>query len=176
MACHNMGIPGVTMDGGYAEYVLVPSSALAAIPEKIDAVEAAPLLCAGVTTFNALRNSGARAGDLVAVLGVGGLGHLGVQYAAKMGFDTVAIARGTEKESLARELGARHYIDSTAADPAEELSRLGGASVVLSTVTNGDAVSATIGGLGAEGRVIVAGAAGMVAIFATCYQLIVTTF
>jgi D-arabinose 1-dehydrogenase-like Zn-dependent alcohol dehydrogenase len=159
IACQNMGIPGVTMDGGYAEYVLVPSSALAAIPEGIDAVEAAPLLCAGVTTFNALRNSGARAGDLVAVLGVGGLGHLGVQYAAKMGFDTVAIARGSEKESLARELGANHYVDSTAADPAEELSRLGGASVVLSTVTNGDAVSATIGGLRVGGRVIVAGAA-----------------
>jgi D-arabinose 1-dehydrogenase-like Zn-dependent alcohol dehydrogenase len=159
IACQNMGIPGVTMDGGYAEYVVVPYRALAALPDEIDAVDAAPLLCAGVTTFNALRHSGARAGDLVAVLGLGGLGHLGVQYAAKMGFDTVAIARGTAKEPLARELGARHYVDSTTSDPAEELSRLGGASVVLSTVTNGDAVSATIGGLGIEGRVIVAGAA-----------------
>jgi D-arabinose 1-dehydrogenase-like Zn-dependent alcohol dehydrogenase len=154
-----MGIPGVTMDGGYAEYVVVPYRALAALPDEIDAVDAAPLLCAGVTTFNALRHSGARAGDLVAVLGLGGLGHLGVQYAAKMGFDTVAIARGTAKEPLARELGARHYVDSTTSDPAEELSRLGGASVVLSTVTNGDAVSATIGGLGVGGRLVVAGAA-----------------
>ena len=159
IACQNMGIPGVTMDGGYAEYVVVPYRALAALPDEIDAVDAAPLLCAGVTTFNALRHSGARAGDLVAVLGLGGLGHLGVQYAAKMGFDTVAIARGTAKEPLARELGARHYVDSTTSDPAEELSRLGGASVVLSTVTNGDAVSATIGGLGVGGRLVVAGAA-----------------
>jgi D-arabinose 1-dehydrogenase-like Zn-dependent alcohol dehydrogenase len=159
IACQNMGIPGVTMDGGYAEYVVVPYRALAALPDEIDAVDAAPLLCAGVTTFNALRHSGARAGDLVAVLGLGGLGHLGVQYATKMGFDTVAIARGTAKEPLARELGARHYVDSTTSDPAEELSRLGGASVVLSTVTNGDAVSATIGGLGVGGRLVVAGAA-----------------
>lgn len=159
IACQNMGIPGVSMDGGYAEYVVVPASALAAIPDELDAADAAPLLCAGITTFNALRHSSARAGDLVAVLGVGGLGHLGVQYAARMGFDTVAIARGTGKESLARELGARHYIDSSASDPSEELARLGGASVVLSTVTNGDAVAATLGGLGVNGQVIVVGAA-----------------
>ena len=159
IACENMGIPGVTMDGGYAEYVVVRASALAAIPDGLDAVDAAPLLCAGVTTYNALRRSGARAGDLVAVLGVGGLGHLGVQYAAAMGFDTVAIARGTDKEPLARDLGARHYVDSTASDPAEELTRLGGAVVVLSTVTNGDAVASTIGGLGVDGRLVVVGAA-----------------
>ena len=159
IACQNMGIPGVTMDGGYADYVLVRASALASMPDDLDAVDAAPLLCAGVTTYNALRHTNARAGDLVAVLGVGGLGHLGVQYAAKMGFDTVAIARGTEKEELARELGARHYIDSTASDPAEELTRLGGAAVVLSTITNGEAVAATIGGLGVQGRLVVAGAA-----------------
>jgi D-arabinose 1-dehydrogenase-like Zn-dependent alcohol dehydrogenase len=159
IACAHMGIPGVTMDGGYAEYVVVPASALAAIPDELDAIAAAPLLCAGVTTYNALRHSGARAGDLVAVLGVGGLGHLGVQYAARMGFDTVAIARGTDKEPLTRELGARHYVDSTAADPSEELTRLGGAAVVLSTVTNGDAVAATLGGLGVGGRLVVVGAA-----------------
>lgn len=159
IACQNMGIPGVTMDGGYAEYVVVPAAALAAVPDELDAADAAPLLCAGVTTYNGLRRTNARAGDLVAVLGVGGLGHLGVQYAAKMGFDTVAIARGTDKESLARELGARHYIDSTASDPAEELRKLGGASVVLATVTNGDAVAATLGGLGVRGQLVVLGAA-----------------
>lgn len=159
IACHNMGIPGVTMDGGYAEYVVVPSSALAAIPDGLDAVSAAPLLCAGVTTYNALRRTAARAGDLVAVLGVGGLGHLGVQYAAAMGFETVAIARGTDKETLARELGAHHYIDSTSSDPAEELTRLGRAAVILSTVTNGDAVASTIGGLGNDGQLVVVGAA-----------------
>jgi D-arabinose 1-dehydrogenase-like Zn-dependent alcohol dehydrogenase len=154
-----MGVTGVTMDGGYAEYVVMPASALAALPDDIDAADAAPLLCAGVTTYNALRRTEARAGDLVAVLGVGGLGHLGIQYAAKMGFRTVAIARGTDKEDLARELGAHHYIDSTATDPAEELTKLGGAAVVLSTVTSGAAVAATIGGLGVQGRLVVVGAA-----------------
>jgi D-arabinose 1-dehydrogenase-like Zn-dependent alcohol dehydrogenase len=117
-------------------------------------------MCAGVTTFNALRNSGAKPGDLVAVLGVGGLGHLGVQYAAKMGFRTVAIARGKDKESLARQLGASHYIDSQSADPAAELTKLGGARVVLATVTNGPAMSATVGGLAPRGRLMVLGAAG----------------
>ena len=113
-----MEIPGVTMDGGYADYVVVKASALASIPDELAARDAAPLLCAGITTFNALRHSGARGGDLVAILGVGGLGHLGVQFAVKLGFETVAIARGTGKEELARELGAHHYIDSTAQDPA----------------------------------------------------------
>jgi D-arabinose 1-dehydrogenase-like Zn-dependent alcohol dehydrogenase len=117
-------------------------------------------MCAGLTTFNALRNSGARAGDLVAVLGIGGLGHLGVQYAAKMGFRTAAIARGQDKEPLAKQLGAHHYIDSEAADPASELSKLGGAKVVLATVTHGPAMSATIGGLAPKGRLMVLGAAG----------------
>jgi D-arabinose 1-dehydrogenase-like Zn-dependent alcohol dehydrogenase len=145
IGCRNMGIPGITFDGGYADYVVVKSSALASIPDELAAEEAAPLLCAGITTYNALRRSGAHAGDLVAILGVGGLGHLGVQFAAKLGFDTVAIARGTEKEALARELGARHYVDSTAQDPAEALMALGGAKVILATVTSAPAMSAAIG-------------------------------
>jgi D-arabinose 1-dehydrogenase-like Zn-dependent alcohol dehydrogenase len=156
--CHNMGIPGVTMDGGYADYVVVRSSALASMPDDLDDAEAAPLLCAGITTFNALRQSPARGGDLVAILGVGGLGHLGVQFANKLGFETVAIARGTEKEELARELGAHHYIDSTATDPADELQKLGGAKVILSTVTAAPAMNAVLGGLGPRGRLILAGA------------------
>jgi D-arabinose 1-dehydrogenase-like Zn-dependent alcohol dehydrogenase len=150
---------GVTYDGGYADYMLAPASALAAVPDGLSAEEAGPLMCAGLTTFNALRNSGARAGDLVAILGLGGLGHLGVQYAAKMGFKTVAIARGNDKEPLARELGAQAYIDSQAQDPAAELAKLGGARVILATVTNGAAMSATIGGLGNEGKLMVLGAA-----------------
>lgn len=158
IGCENMEIPGVTMDGGYAEYVVVNAHALAAIPDDLDSTDAAPLLCAGITTYNALRQSGAVAGDLVAILGVGGLGHLGVQFAAKLGFDTVAIARGTDKEELARELGARHYIDSTASDPAEELLALGGATVILATVTNPAAMSAVIGGLGNRGKLVVVGA------------------
>jgi D-arabinose 1-dehydrogenase-like Zn-dependent alcohol dehydrogenase len=153
-------ITGIAFDGGYAEYMIAPATALAAVPEGLAAAEAAPLMCAGLTTFNALRNSGARAGDLVAVLGIGGLGHLGVQYAAKMGFRTAAIARGQDKEPLAKQLGAHHYIDSEAADPASELSKLGGAKVVLATVTHGPAMSATIGGLAPKGRLMVLGAAG----------------
>ncbi len=125
--CENMDIPGVTRDGGYADYVVVPASAMALIPDELSAQDAAPLLCAGITTYNALRRSDARGGDLVAILGVGGLGHLGVQFADRLGFETVAIARGSEKEELARRLGARHYIDSTAQDAAAELQRLGGA-------------------------------------------------
>src|SRR5207248_2629584 len=134
--------PGFTYDGGYAEYMVAPTAALASIPEELSAVEAGPLMCAGITTYNSLRNSGARPGDLVAVLGIGGLGHLGVQFAAKMGFKTVAIARGQDKEPLARQLGAWHYIDSQAQDAAEELSRLGGARVILATATSGKAMSA----------------------------------
>ncbi len=128
------------------------------MPEGLTPVEAAPLMCAGLTTFNALRNSSARPGDLVAILGVGGLGHLGVQYAVKMGFKTVAVARGEDKEPLARKLGAFHYIDTQKQDPAAELAKLGGAKVVLATVTNGDAMSATIGGLGIHGTLLVLGA------------------
>ena len=158
LSCRNMGIPGVTMDGGYADHVVVRAGALASMPDDLDAAEAAPLLCAGVTTFNALRRSGALGGDLVAVLGVGGLGHLGVQFAARLGFETVAIARGTEKEALARELGAHHYIDSTAGNPGEALMKLGGASVILATVTAAEAMTACVGGLGPGGKMVVVGA------------------
>ena len=152
-------IPGISYDGGYAEYVIAPAGALALIPDGLSFVDAAPLMCAGVTTFNPLRNSGARPGDLVAVLGIGGLGHLGIQFAAKMGFKTVAIARGKDKEPFSRRLGAAHYIDSQTQDPAAELLKLGGAKVVLATVTNGDAMSATLAGLGVNGKLIILGAA-----------------
>ncbi len=152
-------ITGISFDGGYAEYLVAPAIALALVPEDLSPVEAAPLMCAGITTFNALRNSGARPGDVVAVLGLGGLGHLGVQYAAKMGFQTVGIARGQDKESLARKLGAAHYIDSQAQDPAAELQKLGGAKAILATVTNGDAMSAVQGGLSVNGTLMVIGAA-----------------
>ena len=151
-------ITGITFDGGYADYMIAPTAALALVPEDLSAVEGAPLMCAGITTFNSLRNSGARPGDVVAILGVGGLGHLGVQFAAKMGFKTVAIARGKDKEPLAKKLGAWHYIDSQAQDPAAELTKLGGASVILATVTNGEAMSAVLGGLGVNGTLIVVGA------------------
>lgn len=153
-------VTGISFDGGYAEYMIAPATALAMVPEGLADADAAPLMCAGVTTFNALRNSRARPGDLVAVLGIGGLGHLGVQYAAQMGFRTVAIARGQDKEPLARQLGARHYIDSQATNPAAQLAKLGGASVVLATVTHGPAMSATIGGLAPHGQLLVLGAAG----------------
>jgi D-arabinose 1-dehydrogenase-like Zn-dependent alcohol dehydrogenase len=158
MNCANMDIPGITIDGGYADYVLVKAGALASIPDDLSAQEAAPLLCAGITTYNALRHSGAHAGDLVAILGVGGLGHLGVQFAAKLGFDTVAIARGRGKEELALRLGARHYIDSTSQDPAAELLAMGGAKVILSTVTSAPAVTAVLGGLGVRGKLVIVGA------------------
>jgi len=152
-------ITGVTTDGGYADYTIARAEALARVPEELSAVEAAPLMCAGITTFNCLRNSGARAGDLVAVLGLGGLGHLGVQFASKMGFKTVAIARGPDKEPLANSLGAWRYIDSRAQDPAAELQKLGGAKVILATVTAGDAMGAVLGGLGIHGTLMVIGAA-----------------
>ena len=150
-------IPGIAYDGGYADYVIVPAGALVAIPDGLTAVEAAPLMCAGITTFNALRNSGARAGDTVAVLGIGGLGHLGVQFAARMGFKTVAIAQGADREPLARRLGAHHYIDNRATDPAAELTRLGGARVILATATSGPAISAVLGGLAVDGQLVVVG-------------------
>jgi D-arabinose 1-dehydrogenase-like Zn-dependent alcohol dehydrogenase len=155
----DLKITGIAFDGGYGEYMLAPSIALARVPEELSAVDGAPLMCAGITTFNALRNSGARAGDTVAILGLGGLGHLGVQYARKMGFKAVGIARGKDKEPLARELGAYHYIDSQAQDPAAELKKLGGAKVILATVTAGDAMSAVQGGLAPNGKLIVIGAA-----------------
>jgi D-arabinose 1-dehydrogenase-like Zn-dependent alcohol dehydrogenase len=157
-ACQWGQVTGITYDGGYADYMVAHSSALALLPEELSAIEAGPLVCAGVTTFNSLRNSGARPGEVVAVLGMGGLGHLGVQFAAKMGFKTVAIARGSDKEPLARQLGAHHYIDSRAQDVAAELVKLGGAKVVLATVTNAEAMSATLGGLANNGKLLVLGA------------------
>jgi D-arabinose 1-dehydrogenase-like Zn-dependent alcohol dehydrogenase len=153
-------VTGITSDGGYAEYMVAPAETLASIPAELDPIAAAPLMCAGVTTFNALRNSGAGPGDLVAILGLGGLGHLGVQYAAKMGYRTVAIARGADKEALARQLGASAYIDNAKSDPAVELAKLGGAAAVLATVTESGAMAATIGGLAPKGTLMVIGATG----------------
>jgi D-arabinose 1-dehydrogenase-like Zn-dependent alcohol dehydrogenase len=158
-ACVRGHVTGVTYDGGYAEYMVAPASAVALMPEELPFLDAAPLMCAGLTTFNALRNSGARPGDLVAVLGLGGLGHLGVQYAAKMGFFTVGIARGTDKGPLAERLGASVYIDSQAQDPSAELMKLGGAKVILATATSGDAMAAVQGGLAANGIMLILGAA-----------------
>jgi D-arabinose 1-dehydrogenase-like Zn-dependent alcohol dehydrogenase len=156
--CATPGIPGLTFDGGYADYMTAPAEALAAVPDTLSSADAAPLLCAGITTFNALRNSAARAGDLVAILGIGGLGHLGIQFAVKMGFRTVAIARGQDKAKLALELGAHHYIDSQAQDVAKSLLELGGAKLILATVTNTDAMSAAVGGLGYCGTFLIVGA------------------
>jgi len=158
ITCKEGKIPGISYDGGYAEYMIAPFEALASVPEELGAEDAAPLLCAGITTFNALRNSGARAGDLVAILGVGGLGHLGVQYAAKMGFKTVAIARGADKGPLAKKLGAHIYIDSTSQNPAAELTKLGGAKVIVATVTDSKTMSSAVSGLGIDGKFVVVGA------------------
>lgn len=158
VTCARGQIAGITLDGGYADYVVVPFEALALIPADVPPIDAGPLMCAGITTFNSLRNSGARGGDLVAVLGLGGLGHLGVQFAAKMGFRTVGIARGRDKEALARQLGAHHYIDSASQNVAEELMKLGGARVVLATATSGAAMAPAIGGLAINGKLIVLGA------------------
>jgi D-arabinose 1-dehydrogenase-like Zn-dependent alcohol dehydrogenase len=152
-------VTGISFDGGYGEYMVAPAVAVALVPDDLSPVDAAPLMCAGITTYNALRNSGARAGDLVAVHGLGGLGHLGVQYAVKMGFKTVGIARGQDKEALARKLGAHHYIDSQAEDPAAALQKLGGAKAIIATVTAGEAMSAVQGGLGINGTMMVIGAA-----------------
>jgi D-arabinose 1-dehydrogenase-like Zn-dependent alcohol dehydrogenase len=158
ITCVNQQITGITMDGGYQDFVVVPFEGLALIPDEISPVDAGPLMCAGITTFNSLRNSGARGGDRVAVLGIGGLGHLAIQFASKMGFDTIAIARGQDKELLARQLGARHYIDSTVHDPAAELQQAGGAKIIMATATNAQAMAATIGGLSVDGRLVVLGA------------------
>jgi D-arabinose 1-dehydrogenase-like Zn-dependent alcohol dehydrogenase len=158
VACKNLRIPGISYDGGYADYLITPEIALAAVPDSLSGAEVGPLLCAGITTFNAIRNSEARPPDTVAVLGMGGLGHLGVQFAAKMGFNTVAIARGEHNAGFARELGARHYIDSTKENVAKALQKLGGAKTILATVTNADAMSAAIGGLGYGGRFVIVGA------------------
>jgi len=158
-ACETQQVTGISFDGGYGEYMIAPISALARFPGGLELVDAAPLLCAGITTFNALRNSGARPGDVVGVLGLGGLGHLGVQYAAKMGFKVAGIARGKDKEPLARKLGASIYIDSQSQDTAVELQKLGGASVIISTVTAGEAMSAVQGGLAINGTLLLLGVA-----------------
>ena len=159
-ACASGQVTGATSDGGYAEYMLAQVSALARIPVELTAVEAAPLMCAGLTTYNGLRRSGARAGDLVAVLGIGGLGHLAVQYAAKMGCRTVAIARGKDKGPLATRLGAHHYIDSDAADVAASLRALGGARIIAATATSAKAMSSALAGLGVNGKLLVMGVPG----------------
>jgi D-arabinose 1-dehydrogenase-like Zn-dependent alcohol dehydrogenase len=158
ITCSNGQIPGISYDGGYAEYMIAPFEALASVPDELAAAEAAPLLCAGITTFNALRKSGLGPGDVAAVLGIGGLGHLGLQFAAKMGCRTVAIARGRDKEPLARQLGAHHYIDSNTQNVAAELGKFGGARVILATVTSPKAMSAVIGGLAVDGKLVVVGA------------------
>ena len=152
--CEVAMVTGATFPGGYAEYLVVPATALARIPDELSAVDAAPIACAGLTMFNSLRRTGAGPGDLVAILGIGGLGHLGVQFAAKMGFRTVAIARGREKGDLARELGAHHYIDSSASDVAAELQELGGARVIAATATDAGAITASVGGLGLHGELL----------------------
>ena len=156
--CQNEKITGISHDGGYQEYMIVPAEAVAAIPDDLPAAEAAPLLCAGITVFNALRNSGARPGDLVAVQGIGGLGHLGVQYARQMGFRTFAIGRGKDKEELARKLGAAHYVDTAAGNPAAELQKFGGASVILATAPDSKSMSALVDGLSSNGKLVVVGA------------------
>jgi D-arabinose 1-dehydrogenase-like Zn-dependent alcohol dehydrogenase len=160
ICCVILQIPGVTYDGGYADYIVAPAMALAAVPDSLSGAEAGPLLCAGITTFNAIRNSGARPPDVVAILGMGGLGHLGVQYAAKMGYTTVAIARGADKEKFAHELGAHYYIDNAAQDVSAELQKLGGARSIIATVTDADAMSSSIGGLGHEGKLVILGVPG----------------
>ncbi len=157
VTCREGRIPGISYDGGYAEYMVAPVQVLALIPDELSAVEAGPLLCAGITTYNALRHGGARAGDVVGILGIGGLGHLAVQFAVRMGFRTVAIARGIDKAELARKLGAHDYIDSRAENPAERLTAMGGAALILATVTNAKAMSAVIDGLGVGGRLVVVG-------------------
>ncbi len=156
--CPNIRVPGIHYDGGYEQYMIAPVEALAAIPDSLAAVEAAPLLCAGITTYNALRNSGARAGDLVAIQGVGGLGHLGIQFAKHAGYRVAAIGRGTENATLAKKLGASVYIDSKTNDAAAELQKLGGARVILATAPNSKSISALFDGLGRNGKLMVVGA------------------
>jgi D-arabinose 1-dehydrogenase-like Zn-dependent alcohol dehydrogenase len=156
--CENLLIPGISYDGGYGEYLVAPVQALVAMPESLDAAEAAPLLCAGITTFNALRHSGALPGDLVAVLGIGGLGHLGIQFASKFGYRTVAIGRGPENSARAKKLGASDYIDSKATNGAQELKKMGGARVILATAPSSKAMSELLDGLGPNGKMLVVGA------------------
>lgn len=156
--CENGKITGITFDGGYAEYMCAPAEAVAMLPDDLDFDEAAPLLCAGITTFNALRNSSLTPGDRVAVQGVGGLGHLGIQYAARFGCEVIALSRGTDKEELAFDLGAHHYIDTTDGDPAEALQALGGADVILATAPSSQAMTEVVGGLARDGVMMVVGA------------------
>ena len=155
--CQNPVIPGVTIDGGYAEIVIAEARGIAAIPDELGSVEAAPLLCAGVTTYNAVRNAGLRGGDLVAVQGIGGLGHLGIQFARKMGFRTVAIGRGGDKRNLAEQLGAHFYIDSGVDDPVAVLQRMGGARAIVATSPSGQAMGPLLSGIAAGGKLIVVG-------------------
>lgn len=156
--CVNEKITGITHDGGYAEYAVVPAESVARIPEGLDAAAAGPLLCAGITTYNSLRNSGARPGDTVAVQGIGGLGHLAIQFAAKMGFRTVALSRGADKEELARQLGAHEYIDTQTTTAADGLKKLGGADLVLATAPNSEAIASTVNGLKARGKLLIVAA------------------
>jgi D-arabinose 1-dehydrogenase-like Zn-dependent alcohol dehydrogenase len=156
--CRNEKVTSVHHDGGYAEYMVSPAEAVAAIPDDLPAADAAPLMCAGITVFNAMRNAGGRPGDLVAVQGIGGLGHLGIQYARQMGFNTVAIGRGPDKEPLARKLGAGVYIDTAAANPAEALQKLGGARMILATAPDSKSMSALVDGLAPGGKLLIVGA------------------
>src|SRR5262244_1381737 len=156
--CANVKVCGVSYDGGYQEFMVAPVEALARMPESLDAAEAAPLMCAGITTFNALRHNGALPSDLVAVQGIGGLGHLGIQFANKFGYRVAAIGRGSNNATLAKKLGAHHYIDSTATDAAAELQKLGGAAVILATAPSGKSMSSLIGGLGTNGTFLIVGA------------------
>jgi D-arabinose 1-dehydrogenase-like Zn-dependent alcohol dehydrogenase len=169
--CQNEKITAIHFDGGYQEYVVAPAEGVALIPEDLPADDAAPLMCAGITVYNALRNSGARAGDLVAVQGIGGLGHLGIQYARQMGFHTVAIGRGADKEALAKKLGAHVYVDTSAGDPVQGLQKLGGAHVILATAPDSKSMSALVDGLGPDGTLMVIGA-GMESLSVTPLQLI----
>jgi 2-desacetyl-2-hydroxyethyl bacteriochlorophyllide A dehydrogenase len=171
--CKFEKITGISFDGGYAEYVVVPAEAVAAIPDDLAADEAAPLLCAGITVFNSMRHTGATAGDLVAVQGIGGLGHLGIQYARQMGFRTVAIGRGGDKEPLAKKLGAHHYIDTATTEPAPALQALGGARMILATAPDSKAISALVDGLQSDGILLIVGA-GMDPLTITPLQIILS--
>src|SRR6266568_2175232 len=157
IACERQAITGITFDGGYAEYMIAPAEGVAAIPDDVAAKDAGPLMCAGITVFNALRNSGARAGDLVAIQGIGGLGHLGIQYARQMGFRTVAIGRGQDKDALARKLGASIYIDTATGNPVEALQKLGGARVIVATAPDSKSISALVDGLAPGGKLVIVG-------------------
>ena len=159
ITCKYAQVPGIAYNGGYADYMIAPIEALASVPEQLSAIETAPLMCAGITTYNALRNSGAHVGDVVAILGVGGLGHLGIQFAARMGFNTVAIGRAKDKEEeLIKNLGARQYIDNRSQNAVEELNKLGGAKVILATVPSGKAMTEILGGLAVNGKLVIIGA------------------